>query len=83
MRGGGDGIAGDVGHGTVATRTGQRDLKDIGRSHHRAGARGKRSARQRRKVVVAVDLVEGEAVEQALFEHPVGTAAAFFRRLKD
>ena len=60
-----------------------RDIDVVGRGHDRAGPDRERADRNSRTVMHAVDLIDAEAVHQAVLDHRGGAGAALFRRLED
>ena len=78
-----DRIDGRVRAGGVAAAAGDGDGEFVGRGHDRPGAGGELADGEARHVVHAVDLVDGPAVHQAVLDHRLAAAAAFFGRLED
>ncbi len=59
------------------------DVELVRRGHDRAGADGEMADGNAGHVVEAVDLVDAEALHQAVLDHGLAAGAAFFRRLED
>ncbi|MDT4847985.1 hypothetical protein FQZ97_820630 [compost metagenome] len=67
----------------VAAFAGDIDRDAVGRSHHGPGVDAHRAGAHLRPVVHGVDRLHGEAVEQTVFDHGLGTGKTFFTRLED
>ena len=80
---GDDRVDGGVRLGGVAAVAFDLDGELVGRRHQRAGPDGEMAERQARHVVHAVDLLDAEALHQAVLDHRAAAGAALLRRLED
>ncbi|KAG1085082.1 hypothetical protein G6F40_014292 [Rhizopus arrhizus] len=78
-----DGVHRHVRHRAMAAHAADRQHHGIGRAVHDAGSEPEMTGRIARFVMEAVDSVAREAVEQAVGDHLLRAAVAFFSRLED
>ncbi|MNI60961.1 hypothetical protein D3C73_1162040 [compost metagenome] len=75
-------IDGVLWHRAVPAVPMQGDVDGIGRAHERAAGKAQLADREAGHVVHGEHRVAGKTLEQPVFHHYPGAAAAFFRRLK-